>query len=107
HLASAVHGRRALAAAHRALVEQPQPVGAPTDDDLELLAPARDAHLGRRVLDQEREAAPAGLAAVDDVVAAVDAHAPAAVAESLDGDLVLRVADQRREASHAGPRAAR
>src|SRR2546422_652103 len=95
-----------------ALVEEAEAMGPAPDDHLELVAPAGDAHLGGRVVDQERVGARSRLAAVDDPLPPVDRDPPAPLAERLDLERVRGLAHQRREArrtgaTHGGPRAAR
>src|SRR5439155_25582443 len=88
-------------------------MGPAPDGHLELVAPAGDAHLGGGVVDQEREAAGAGLAPIDDPLPPVDRDPVAALAERLDLERVRGLAQKRREARrtaatpHGGPRAAR
>src|SRR2546425_773413 len=75
-LARAVDRRRPLMAPPGALVEEAEAMGPASDGHLELVAPAGDAHLRGRVVDQERERAGAGLAAVDDPLPPVDRDPP-------------------------------
>src|SRR5262249_60885920 len=93
--------------------EEAEAMGPSPDGHLELVAPAGDAHLGGSVVDQEREGAGAGLAAVDDPLPPVDRDAVTPLAEGLDLERVRGLAHERREARraaatpHGGPRAGR
>src|SRR6266478_4179313 len=112
HLVRAVDCRGTLVAQPGALVEEAEAMGPAPDGHLELVAPAGDAHLGGGVVDQEREGARAGLAAVDDPLPPVDRDPVAPLAERLDLEREGGLAHERREArrsgaTHGGPRAAR
>ncbi|TMA99221.1 MAG: hypothetical protein E6J57_09815 [Deltaproteobacteria bacterium] len=107
HLARAVDRRGPLVAQPGALVEEAEAMGPAPDGHLELVAPAADAHLGGGVVDQNREGARAGLAAVDDPLAPVDRDPVAPLAERFDhervGGLSRRGGSCAKQASRSCP----